>query len=169
MQKPLEGEYKPYFKRYIDLVLEGNFSDLLKNNTTDTVRFFENVPVDKHDYRYADGKWSIKEVLMHIMDTERVMSYRAFAAARGDSSSLLPGMDENMYAANADVSGRTMDDLLEEFKAIRAATAKLFLNLTETQTTGTANVATVPTTARSLGYIIIGHAIHHLNVVSERY
>lgn len=169
MQKPLPQEHNPYFRRYIDLVKEGNYADLLHNNTTTAVHFFETLPVDKHNYRYAEGKWSIKEVLMHIMDTERVMSYRALAAARGDNKSSLPSMDENNYAANADVTNRTMQDLLEEFKAIRTATAKLFLNMTESQTILLANVAGFPTSARALGYVIIGHVQHHLTITKERY
>lgn len=169
MQKPLPGTYKPYFDNYIRLVAEGNYTDLLKGNTAQCIQFFREIPDSKHNYRYADGKWTIKEVLMHIMDTERVMSYRALTAIRGDSTSLLPAMDENMFAANVNVSGRSMNDLLEEFMAIRTTTEKLFDNITPEQSLYTTNAAGFETAACALGYIIIGHVLHHMHVIKERY
>ncbi len=169
MQKPAANEHNPYFSRYISLVDDGEYINLLNTNTIETNKFFSQLPTDKHNYRYADGKWTVKEVLMHIMDTERVMSYRALVAARGDHASVLPLMDENHYADNVDVTNRTMEDLLEEFNAIRTATLKLFANITDEQSMRTANANGTPTTARAIAYVVIGHVIHHLNVLQERY
>lgn len=171
MQKPLEGEYNPYFKKYIDLVPEGDFLFLLKQNLNEAVSFFESIPFEKHNYQYAVGKWTIKEVLMHIMDTERVMSYRALVSARADKTTILYTMDEDLYAAaaNVNISRRTMEDLLIELKAIRVATEKLYENITENQSKFLASGLTHPISARALGYIMIGHVLHHLNVVKERY
>jgi uncharacterized damage-inducible protein DinB len=169
MQKPLPSEHKEYFKRYIDLVPSGNYISLLQQNTNDLIHFLSTIPVEKHEYRYTDGKWTPKEVLLHITDTERIFSYRALVALRGDSQSLLPSMDENLFAANADVSKRTMQDIIEEFNAIRIATTKLFENTTDEQSIKTANASGFHTTVRSIGYMIIGHVIHHMNIINERY
>ena len=169
MQRPLAGEYNPYFDRYIGLVPDGDFDALLAENTDKTIDFFEDIPAEKHNYSYSAGKWTIKQVLMHIIDTERVMSYRAFVAARGDNTSILPSMDENHYAASADVSGRSMTDLIDEFIAVRAATATIYAHLTDAQSRFPARGETHPFTARALGYIMIGHIMHHFRVTSERY
>lgn len=169
MQRPLAGEYNPYFDRYISLVPAGDFHELFAENTDKTIRFFEGIPAEKHNYSYGAGKWTVKEVLMHITDTERVMSYRAFVAARGDNSGILPSMDENHYAASADVSGRTMESLIEEFATVRAATATIYAHITDAQSRFPARGETHPFTARALGYIMIGHIMHHFKVTSERY
>ncbi len=169
MKKPQPGEYNPYFDRYISLVPEGDFSVLLAENTNKTIHFFESIPPEKHDYRYANNKWSIKESLMHITDTERVMSYRAFVAIRKDSATLLSPMDENQYAANADVSNRSMESIIDEFAAVRASTSSLYRYITAEQSEFRAKGATYPFTARALGYIMIGHIEHHFNIIRERY
>lgn len=169
MQRPAVTEYLPYFQRYIDLVPEGDFLTLFRDNKEKTTRFFESIPADKHDYRYADGKWTIKEVLMHIIDTERVMSYRAFVAARADDTTVLHPMDENKYAANADVSGRSLVSIIAEFNAVRSATLTLYDHLTDAQSRFMAKGETHPVTARAIGYIMIGHIEHHFRVITEKY
>ncbi len=169
MNRPELTEHREYFKRYIDMVPEGPYAGTLMQNTKDMISLLDSISPDKHNYRYAEGKWSIKEVLLHIMDTERIFAYRVLTAVRGDSESLLPMMDENKFAANADVSNRTMQDMLEEFRAIRISTLKLFENMTEEQTKLTANTSGFNTSARAIGYMIIGHALHHMNVLRERY
>ncbi len=169
MQRPSAGEYAPYFQRYIDLVPDGDFPLLFRDNKEETTRFFESIPPEKHDHRYADGKWTIKEVLMHIIDTERVMSNRAFVAARADSTTVLHPMDENQYAANAAVSGRGMASIIAEFIAVRNATLALYEPITDAQSRFMARGETHPFTARALGYIMIGHTEHHFKVIKERY
>jgi hypothetical protein len=169
MQKPSSTEYNPYFENYINLVGEGDYFSMLEENSTKVIQFFKSIPDALHDYRYAAGKWSIKDILMHIIDTERVMTYRALVAARGDSSVVLPLMDENLYAQNADLSWRTINNLLEEFMIVRMATSHLLFNLAPHQTTFAGNAAGHPITARAVGYIILGHAQHHINVINERY
>jgi len=169
MQKPAANEYDPYFQRYIDLVPEGDIQQLMLENKESTSRFFRNIPADKYDYRYAPRKWTIKEVLMHIVDTERVMAYRAFVAARGDNDTVLYRMDENKYAAAVDVTKRSMDDIIAEFEAVRGATAFIYHNLSEDESKFMARGEKHPCTARGLSYIMIGHIEHHLNIISERY
>jgi uncharacterized damage-inducible protein DinB len=141
---------------------------ILRRNSVATVEFFENLPLDKHDYRYAAGKWTVKELLMHIIDTERVFSYRALAAARGDETPVYR-MDEELYARNVDVSQRTLASLVAEFKAVRKATECFLENVTDVQSKRWCNVVTHPMTARAISYFIIGHVEHHVGVVRQRY
>lgn len=169
MQKPQQGEYKPYFDRYISLVDEGDMTSILRENLKAGMDFFSSLPEDKHNYRYAEGKWTPKEVVMHLIDTERVMSYRALVAARGDSETPLHSMDENLYAANVDVSSRTMDSLLNELKAVRAATIALYEHMTDTESQLIGNNMEHKITPRALGYIMAGHVVHHINITKERY
>lgn len=169
MKKPEAIEYKPYFQRYIDLVKEGNFLEELENNKTETIRFFKSIPENKHNYRYAEKKWTIKEVLMHMIDTERGFSYRVLVCARADGQTPLYPMDEDRYAANVDVTNRTMDSLIKEFEVVRESATFLFENLTEAQSTFLGDNITHKISARALGYILIGHVKHHTNVIKERY
>jgi uncharacterized damage-inducible protein DinB len=169
MQKPLSNEYHPNYQKYFDLVSEGDYLDLLRQNSTETVRFFEAMPTEKLDYKYAAGKWTIKEVLMHMIDTERVFSYRAFVTARGDTATPHYRMDEELYAKNVDVSQRSLQSLISEFKAVRSATEALVENLTDAQSKALCNVVTHPMSVRAISYFMIGHIQHHRNVIEERY
>lgn len=170
MQQPQPTEYRPFFQRYIDKVPPGDIIETLRLQTIDATAFFKSIPAGKHDYRYADGKWSIKQVLMHLADTERVMSYRALVAARGDTTTVLCGMDENLYAETTPYTGRTMDDLLDEFNAVRLATIHLLGNITDEQSIHPAhNTDGTPITPRALAYIIAGHLLHHIHVIKDRY
>ena len=169
MQKPLPNEYAAGYQKYFDLVPEGAYLDLLRQNTLETVRFFQNLPNEKVDYRYAEDKWTVKEVFMHIVDTERVFSYRALIAARGDTETQIFRMDEELYARNVDVSQRSLQSLVSEFKAVRSSTQKLFDNMTDEQSKLECNILTHPMTARAIGCFIIGHVEHHIKVIKERY
>ena len=169
MQRPAVDEYADGYQKYFDLVPEGDYLSLLRDNSTGTVEFFEAVASDKLDYRYAEGKWTVKEVLMHIIDTERVFSYRALVAARGDAATPHYRMDEELYARNVDVSRRTIGSLISEFKAVRAATEQLFENLTAAESVLRCNILTHPMTCRAIGYFIIGHVQQHRRIIEERY
>jgi uncharacterized damage-inducible protein DinB len=168
MQRPESNEYQTAYQKYFDLIPAGEFQPTLRDNLDITVQLFEAISADKHDYRYAEGKWTIKEVLMHIIDTERVFAYRGLAAARGDQTPVYR-MDEELYASNVDVSGRTLKSLIEEFRVVRAGSEYLFLNVDDEQSRRPCNVVTHPMSVRAIGHFIIGHAIHHSNVVRERY
>ena len=161
--------YNPYFQRYIDLVPQGDFSAVFETNTKDIADFFEGISPNKHNYRYAPEKWTIKQVLLHLIDTERVLSYRALVAARGDSNTPLPAMDEDAYAAATNPSDRTMKDMIAEFKAVRAASGHLLLSLSDEDTNCSCNMPGHHTSINALGYIIVGHTLHHMAVIKERY
>jgi len=169
MQRPSEDEYHPNYQKYFDLIAGGNYLDLLRQNSIDTVAFFDKLPKGKLDYRYAEGKWTTKDVLMHIIDTERVFSYRGLVAARGDHITLRHRMDEELYASNVDVSHRALESLISEFRAVRSSTEQLFENMTEAQSKRWCNIGTSPMTARAIAYFMIGHARHHVGVIQEKY
>lgn len=169
MKRPEQIEYNPYFQHYIDLVEEGDFHQIFKNHTAKTSEFFSNLPAEKHDYRYAEGKWTIKELFMHLIDTERVFAYRTLVCLRGDAETPLHSMDDQLYASNVDVTNREMSDLVAEFLAVRANSAWLFQNVTEEQSKFLGNGVTHHFSARALGLIMMGHINHHIQVIKERY
>ncbi len=169
MQRPQPGEYAAYYQKYMDQAGDRSFSELIAENTKKTINLFGQIPEEKHNYSYAPGKWSVKDVLMHAIDTERGMSYRALVAARGDSEMPLATMDEDLYARNVDLTSRSMESLLAEFLAVRTATLFLLENVTEEQSKQYCTVSGNKVTVRALGYIIVGHLEHHINVVRERY
>jgi hypothetical protein len=169
MRNPSTNEYHRNYQKYFDLVPEEDYLDLLTENSIDTVRFLNNLPKEKRDYRYAEQKWTTKQVVMHIIDTERVFSYRGLVAARGDTLTVQHRMDEELYANNVDVSPRSWESLIAEFEAVRSTTKYLFENMTDAESRRWCNIGTSPMTARAIGYFIVGHALHHLNVLQERY
>ena len=169
MTRPQLSEFHPFYNGYIQNVPDGNFLQLLKENSLEVKSFFSSVKKEKQDFRYQPGKWTIKQIIMHLSDTERVMSYRALTVARGDEQATLSQMDENLFASNANVSGRTIEDLVNEFLVIREATTLLFGYMSEAQSMFRGNLMGHVITPRALGYIIIGHAIHHMNIVKQKY
>ena len=169
MQKPNPTEYNPYFQRYIDHVKDGDFFQLFRENTEATVAFFAALPPEKHAYRYAENKWTIKQMLLHILDTERIFMYRALVCARGDRETQLQSYDENFYADNAPATNRSMESLLEEFKTLRRSSEIFFETLSAEESQRTAAVGERLLSARAVGYIFIGHVLHHIGVVKERY
>ncbi|MEZ4918461.1 MAG: DinB family protein [Saprospiraceae bacterium] len=169
MNYPEKSEYNPYFQTYLKLVPKRDFLTLLNENTQETVDFYTQLPLEKHNYKYAEDKWTIKEVLMHVIDTERVFAYRALVCLRGDNSTVLHDMDEGLYASHTDVTSRSLNNLVEEFIAVRKNTRFLFQNATEEQSKFPGNGLNQPFTARALGHIMIGHNTHHMNVIRNRY
>ena len=168
MNKPAAGEYNPYFSTYIDLIKEGSIETFFPANTETILDFFSSLPSEKADYRYAEGKWNFREILMHIIDVERVMSYRALAASRGDVSPL-PTMDDQLYLRSSNIEKKTMEYLLDEFSATRNSTVILFEMMTDEQSSRAGNAGSHPITARALACIILGRPLHHINIIKERY
>ena len=169
MTRPQPSEFHPFYNGYIQNVPDGNFLQLLKENSLGVKSFFNSVKKEKQDFRYQPDKWTIRQIIMHMSDTERVMSYRALTIARGDIHATLPQMDENLFASHANVAGRTIEDLVSEFLVVREATTLLFGYMSEEQSMFKGNVLGHVITPRALGYIIIGHAIHHMKIVRQRY
>lgn len=157
-----------WYHNYINLVPEDELSQAFIKESISFVRFLETIPADKYDYRYAEGKWTIKEVLQHIIDSERVFAYRALRFARKDATPL-PGFDENKFAAAAKADTRNWDKLVEEFKVVRRSSELLFNSFDEEQLDSNGIASNSPNYVLAVGFIIIGHAIHHQKIVKERY
>ncbi|MCK7560198.1 DinB family protein [Chitinophaga sedimenti] len=168
MAKPVEGEFNPYAGTYINYVPEDDVVTALAANTRIMIDFFRSIPVDKRDYAYAPGKWTIKQVLQHVTDAERIFAYRALRFARADKTEL-PGWEENEYGEQARVDHLQWDDMLDEFIVVRKSSEYLFksLNEAELQRGGIANGRF--NTVNSIGFVIAGHAYHHHKITQERY
>lgn len=169
--KPQTGEYPPYAEMYMKLLPDdGRVLQCLYDNFYVVKDFMYALPHEQLLYRYAPGKWSIKETLVHIVDDERIFAYRALRFARNEQQNLI-GFDQDAYALYSDADNRELDNIFEEYEAVRRATIALFNGLPEAalirmgKGTGTFNNATV----RALAYHIAGHELHHLNLVKNLY
>lgn len=168
MKRPDLALVPPFFHKYINLVQGDDLNALLTQNQNEIQIFLADIPEEKWMFRYAQGKWSIRELVQHLTDTERIFTYRALCFSRGETQPL-PGFDENTYAAASRADSRTKQHLLDEWNAVRQATVLLFQGLDEPalEQTGTAN--NNPISVRAIGFIIAGHALHHKNVLQEKY
>lgn len=165
--RPAPGEYLEYYGRYVDLVGDDLFGTL-RAGAESIRRLLEPLPESRGDHRYAPGKWSVKEVLGHLIDAERVFGYRALRFARNDQTPL-PGFEQDDWVPLSGSDSRTLRSLLDEYRAVRGSTIALFENLPEEawSRVGTANGARM--SVRAAAYVIAGHEIHHGNVLRERY
>lgn len=166
--QPTEGEYAPFYAGYINRVPATYLPWFLVEEGNRLVKFFTDLPAEKHDYAYQSGKWTLKELLGHINDTERIMAYRLLRVARGDRTPM-PGFDENEYVPTGAFDTRTMTDLVTEFKSIRAASVSLAKSLTKEALLETGIASGGPISSRALLSIIAGHAMHHQAIIAERY
>ena len=161
-------EYGPYYKGYIDLAGNDLLIDGLTNSLKEHLDFFNSIPEEKMNWAYAEGKWTIKELIVHLIDTERVFAYRALRCARQDKTDL-PGFDQDEYVEASGANERSSKDIIEEYQSVRETTIHLYRSFTETmmEEIGTANGN--PMSPRALGFIMIGHERHHANIIKERY
>lgn len=168
LKRPEENEYPTYYESYLKLVPEGNLLEILEQQLTDTVNLLSGLTEEQGNIAYASGKWTVKEVVGHIMDTERIMSYRLLRLARGDKTPL-PGFSEEDYAFEGNFTERPLSELVEELQDVRKSTLSLLGGIPEHAwlRSGTANE--LPITAHAIAYIIAGHGIHHVNIIKERY
>jgi hypothetical protein len=166
--RPDVSEYAPFYAGYVAGVPDGDLIALLEQQGRETVALLGAISEEKSDHRYAPGKWTIREVLGHIIDGERVFSYRALTFARGDAGPL-PSFDENAWAAASNAGRRTMQDLLTEYRAVRAATVALFRSFGEAEFARSGIASKNPVTVRALAYIVAGHERHHVRILRERY
>ena len=166
ISRPQPNEYPAYAAGYVNLVGEGPILELLKQQQQSTYNLFMGLK-DKENYAYADGKWTIKELLGHLIDTERVFSYRAFTFSR--ESVELPGFDQDIYVNSSTYITRSLDDLANEFKAVREASLYLFSSITDGQSTQKGIANGNPVSVRALAYMTAGHELHHIKIVKEKY
>lgn len=160
--------YPVYYHAYIERVPEGEIVDLLDFSLAESLKTLVMIPESKGEYRYESGKWSIKDVLQHLIDTERIFNFRALAFARGEKNEIA-GYDHNAYVDHANANRRSLKSLLEEYRRLRASTIDLFKSFDQDQLKlkGKANGQTL--SVAQIGYVIIGHEMHHVGIIEERY
>ena len=168
MPRPMPTDYSTFYANYVGLVEEDNVLAALKNDFENQVDFFKNISVEKQTYKYAADKWTMKEMLQHIIDTERIFAYRALAFARQDQTPL-PGFDENSYAANSNANGRNWESLCQELVSVRATSVQLFESFESAVLMQIGNASNNNITVNAIGFIIAGHLLHHKNIATERY
>lgn len=162
------SEYNSFYHTYILALGEVTLMEELENGKEAFLSVLKDVDSDALNYAYADGKWTLAEVLMHIIDAERVFQYRALRFARNDSTPL-PGFDQNVFIKGLNVSGKAKNEIRSEYEAVRNATINLFksFNADVLKRVGIASDSEM--SVRAMGFIICGHQAHHLNIIRERY
>lgn len=168
MAKPDISFIPVFYRNYVQLVREDEIVTALESSARAAQELFGGLPDIHWDFRYAPDKWSIKDMLQHLIDGERIFCYRALCFARKDATHL-PGFDENTYAAAAGAEARSKDALLEEFAAVRKATTLLFSSFSDEQINATGFANEHEISVQAIGFIISGHLWHHMNIIRERY
>jgi hypothetical protein len=168
MSKPSSTSHSAYFQKYIDQVPEDNLQMAFQNQSLVITEFLHSITEEKSNYAYAPGKWTVKELLQHMTDTERIFAYRGLCIARNEKGNL-PGFDENEYAAASNAGNRTWKDLAEEFLIVRKSTAALFNSFTPEALNNTGTSNSNPLMVNSIGFITVGHVYHHIKIFKERY
>jgi len=168
MQRPSPTEYNPFYETYVSKAQDGDIIDTLGADKKAWEKTLSSLDESKLDHRYADGKWSIRELAMHVIDAERIFAMRALCISRGEKQSLF-GFDQDEYMANTDFSHRKKEDIISEYIVVRNGSIHLFKNLTEEQSKALGTASNNPVSARALAYIIAGHAKHHYGILTNRY
>ncbi len=162
-------EYAPYYASFFEQVTDAfTLVEELEISLHRFIKFVQNIPLDKFDYRYADGKWTIKDIIQHLIDAERIFAYRALCFARMDTTPL-PGFEEDDYVKEAHANQRSIMELLTELSAVRHSTLLLFKSFNEGELMRKGSASNQPMSVRALGFAIIGHQNHHQRVFEERY
>ena len=166
--RPRADEHAPYYERYIALVPDGDLVELLREQQHQTVRLLRPLTDERARFAYAPGKWTVKEVVGHLADAERIFAYRALRFARGDAKPLT-GFDENAYVPAGRFNARSLGDLLDEFEAVRSATIHLLRHLDDAELARVGVANDNPMSVRALAYVVAGHERHHVKLLRERY
>lgn len=168
MPRPQSSEFPSYFARYISQVATDSVAEAVQRYAAVLNDFYTSLPEEKADYRYAEGKWTIKEMLQHVIDAERIFAYRILRISRKDATPLA-SFDEDSYVQNAQADKRSLASLKEEFIAVRRSSDLLLASLSEEQLAEQGTASNLPVTANAIGYILFGHLLHHKAVLEERY
>lgn len=167
-KRPQKSEYAVYYEKYVGLVPGGDFLEILDEQHATLVRLLSPLTESQADFRYAPDKWSIKEVVGHINDAERIFAYRLLRIGRGDETPL-PGFDQDPYITTGNFGARKLSDLLDEFSSIRKASVTLVRSLDDKAWMRRGTASQKEITALALGFIIAGHERHHRIILEERY
>lgn len=166
--RPGTDEYAPYYGTYIGKVPDGDLRAMLASQLAETLALIRSIPESRGGHRYAPDKWSIKGVLGHLADSERIFSYRALRIGRGDTTPL-PGFEQDDYVPMGNFDARTLRDLADELAAVRQATLHLFAHLNQAAFERRGTASGKPVSVRALAYIIAGHELHHVGILKTRY
>lgn len=161
-------DYNPFYQTYIDVLGDVELMDMLRRQLKNFPKFLDSLPDEKLDFAYAEGKWTIAEALLHVLDAERVFQYRALRFMRGDKTPL-PGFDQDIFVPNSNADRRTKESIIEEYKVIRRSTIALYSNMNGQSLQRKGVASDSPMSVAALGFIICGHQKHHRNVIRERY
>ncbi len=168
MKKPGKKDYAPYYQGYIKNTTEEDIRVQLRKQMHKTFKVLKSISEKKAGYAYAEGKWTIKELVGHLIDAERIFSYRALAFSRGEDQHL-PGWDEKVYTGNGNFNKRKLSDLAEELKLLRMANLLLFKNFSDEMLKKRGIASNNEVTVKAILFILAGHEIHHLKILKERY
>jgi hypothetical protein len=168
MSRPEKNEYAEYYERYVSLVGETDIVAVLENQHTELVEFFKKIDEEKSLYAYAEGKWSIKEMIGHLTDGERIFAYRALRISRADKTPI-EGFEQDGYIENSNFNHTPLSELIDELLYSRKSNLILFKNLTDEAWLRTGTASENPISVRGLAYIMAGHIRHHLSILNERY
>jgi len=166
--RPESDEYAPFYETYVSLVPEGGVVETLERQGAETLALLRSLPEGRGGHRYEPGKWSVKQVVGHVIDAERIFAYRALVIARGERQPL-PGMDQDEYMAGADFDARTLAGLADEFEAVRRSNVLMLRAFTPEAWARRGTASDNEVTVRALAYILAGHEAHHVRVLRERY
>jgi hypothetical protein len=168
MARPSAKEYSSFNQTYINYTSGKDYSILVQQYHERITESWAAIPAERTNYKYAEDKWTIKQMFQHVIDTERIFAYRALAISRKEPAGLL-GFDENEYAKNATAENRSWKDMLTEWRVVRQSTNLLFTSFTDDQIKTIGNANGHPLSVNAIGFIIFGHALHHLHILKERY
>ena len=168
LPRPVAGEYNEFYRGYVELVPDGDILETLIHQLGDTLALLQSVPADRETYRYAPGKWSLREVVGHMVDVERVFAYRALVMARSTNVEL-PGMDQDAWVETSRANERPLDDLSAEWAALRRANVHMFATLDDQAGTRTGRASGFDFTVRSFPWMIAGHELWHRGLIERNY
>jgi uncharacterized damage-inducible protein DinB len=168
MDRPEKNEYNEYYETYVSLVPETDIVRVLEDQNSELLDIFSRIDEEKSLYAYAEGKWTIKELLGHLTDGERIFGYRALRISRADKTPM-EGFEQDGYIENSNFNNTKLSDLLSEFQLVRQANLIFFRNLTDEAWTRTGTASDSTVSVRAIAYIMAGHVRHHARILRERY
>lgn len=168
INKPSVSEYPDYYQSYMNLLPEGDILQILEKQIADLRHMFRNIADERAEEAYAEGKWTMKELLQHLIDSERIFGYRALCFSRGEEASL-PGWDEGKYVSNSQANIRTLENLLDEYELTRRSNMAMFRSFTSDMMNNYGMANGREMSLRGLIYVIAAHELHHMNILQERY
>lgn len=168
MSRPLETEYAPFYQGYVAQVTEDDILPAMRSQIDALDVLLDRVPPERETYAYAEGKWSVREIIGHLIDGERVFGYRALCIARGETQNL-PSFDENEYMVSAPYDRIELEDLLSEFRLVRLSNIAMMRNFNDDAWTRVGTANGTPVSVRALAFVMVGHVRHHMGVLRERY